>query len=97
MGWITRLLGAIGGQKRNESDVPDSYEDTVKIEVREINPDRSLAAEVHEWLDETENLKEDLDPEEPAPHAEDDFTTTVPTLKETDLPNLKEFDDETSK
>ncbi len=88
MGWIARLFRALGGKKREEPDAPDIYKDTVRIDMSDIKQDKSLGAEIHEWLDETQSLKDDIDKDRSTDEADDDHTRTVPTLKESDLPDL---------
>ncbi len=99
MGWIARLFGALLGKKREEPGAPEPYKDTVKIDMSEIKQEKSLGAEVHEWLDETQSLKDELDADKSKDEAEDDHTRTVPSLKESDLPDLDKLvdDDEAEK
>ena len=95
MGWIARLFGALLGKKREEPEAPEPYKDTVRIDMSEIKQEKSLGAEVHEWLDETQSLKDDLESDK-SKDADDDHTKTVPTLKESDLPNLDDLMDDDS-
>ncbi len=94
MGWIARLLSAIGGKKREEPDPPEAHEDTVKIDMSDFKQEKSLGAEVHEWLDETRSLKDELETDRSIDEDDDEHTRTVPTIKESDLPDLKDFDDD---
>ena len=94
MGWIARLFRALGRRKRQEPEASDNYEDTVKIETSEIKQEKSLGAEVHGWLDETQSLKDESRADQSIDEADDEHTTTVPTLKESDLPNLDDLDDD---
>ncbi len=94
MGWIARLFRAIVGKKREEPEAPEPYKDTVKIDMSEIKQDKSLGAEVHEWLDETQSLKDGIESGESTDEPEDEHTRTVPSLKESDLPDLDELGDD---
>ncbi len=94
MGWIARLFGALLGKKREESEAPEPYKDTVKIDMSDIKPEKSLGAEVHEWLDETQSLKHEIETDKSGDTTEDDHTVTVPSLKESDLPDLDKLDDD---
>ena len=96
MGWIARLFGALVGKKPEEPEAPESYKDTVKIDMSDIKQEKSLGAEVHEWLDETQSLKDELDSDKSIDESEEDHTRTVPSLKESDLPDLDKLggDDE---
>ena len=93
MGWIARLFRALGGKKREEPEAPEPYKHTVKIDMSEFKQEKSLGAEVHEWLDETQTLKDELESEKSEDDADEDHTRTVPTLKESDLPDLDDLDD----
>ena len=92
MGWITRLLRAFGGKKPEEPEAPVDYQDTVRIDTRHIKEEKSLGAEVHEWLDETQSLKGEIGSDRS--QADDEHGTTVPTLKQTDLPDLDSSDED---
>ena len=93
MGWIARLFGALLGKKREEPEAPEPYKDTVKIDMSEIKQEKSLGAEVHEWLDETQSLKGELESDKSKDEPDDEHTRTVPSLKESDLPDLDELTD----
>ena len=102
MGWIARLLRALGRKQHEEPEAPEPYKDTVKIDMSDIKQEKSLGAEVHQWLDETQSLKDEIDSEDSRDEPEEDHTQTVPSLKESDLPDLDDIvppedDDESSK
>ena len=54
---------------------------------------KSLGAEVHEWLDETQSLKDEISSDPKADDDEDEHTRTVPGLRESDLPDLDKPDE----
>ncbi len=93
MGWITRLLRAFGGKKPEEPEAPVDYQDTVRIDTSHIKEEKSLGAEVHEWLDETQSLKDEISSDPKADDDEDEHTRTVPGLRESDLPDLDKPDE----
>lgn len=95
MGWIARFFRALGGKKQEEQEAPADYKETMKLDVGEMKEDKSLGAEVHEWLDETQSLKDELASARSTEDSDDDdHTKTVPTLKESDLPDLDLPDDD---
>ena len=94
MGWIARLFRAFGGKKQQDQDAPADYKKTMKLDTSEIKQEKSLGAEVHEWLDETQSLKDEIAPDRSADTADEDHTQTVPTLKESDLPDLDKLGDD---
>ncbi len=95
MKWIARLLEGIGLKRKQESDAPADHQDTVRIDVNQLKQEKSLGAEVHEWLDETQRMTEkDSESGQDSEQEDDDHTRTVPTLKESDLPDLDKPDDE---
>ncbi len=97
MGWFTRLFRAFGRKKQEEQEAPADYKKTMKLDSSEIKQEKSLGAEVHEWLDETQSLKDELGSGRPTSDSDDDHTKTVPTLKESDLPDLDNLSDEDEK
>ena len=97
MGWIARLFRALRGKQQEEPEAPEPYKDTVKIDMSEIKQEKSLGAEVHEWLDQTQSLKDELESEKSKDEPVEDHTTTVPSLKESDLPDLDDLDNDEPK
>ncbi len=94
MGWIARLFRAFGRNKQEEQEAPADYKETMKLDMSDARQEKSLGAEVHEWLDETQSLKDELGSDRSADDSDDDHTRTVPTLKESDLPDLDDTDDD---
>ncbi len=89
MKWIARLLGAIGLKRKREPEAPENHDDTLRLDTSQLKSEKSLGAELHEWLDETQRMTE----KEREADEDDDHTRTVPTLKESDLPDLDLPDD----
>ena len=97
MGWIARLFRIFGGKKQEEQDASADYKKTMKLDMSEAKQEKSLGAEVHEWLDETQSLKDELGSTGSTNVADEDHTQTVPTLKESDLPDLDEHGEDDEK
>lgn len=82
MKWIVRFLKqGFGRNKNSDSERPANYEDTVRLDISDIKADKSLGAEVAEWMDDHETDDEptvsDLYNEE--------YEATIPDLKILDV------------
>lgn len=84
MKWIVRFLTqGFGRKKKGESELPSNYEDTVKLDTNDIKDQKSLGAEVAEWMDDHES---DDEPTVSDVYNEE-YEATVPDLKILDVPS----------